>query len=87
MQGEGEPPCQVVESFEPTAYGRVERVWRTYVYEPRGAPSPKATKAGTRDEGTASQNAAKRSKARSNAATPSREKAPKRARAAAKRPR
>jgi len=87
MQCEGEQPCQVVESFEPTAYGRSERVWRTYVYEPRGAPSPKATKAGKTDEGTASQNAAKRSKARSNAATPSRKKATKRAHAAPKRPR
>jgi hypothetical protein len=55
MQREGEPPCQVVESFEPTEHGATERVWRTYVYEPRGttqkAPkraSPKTPKPVTR---------------------------------------
>lgn len=45
MQREGEPPCQVVESFEPTEYGQTERVWRTYVYEPEKASKKKTKKA------------------------------------------
>lgn len=71
MQREGEPPCQVVESFEPTEYGATERVWRTYVYEPRRASPKRAPVARKR--------AATPAKKRASAPAPARKKAPKRA--------
>lgn len=62
MQREGEPPCQVVESFEPTEYGKEERVWRTYVYERQGERVPLVAKRTPREKApaTASQKGPKR---------------------------